>query len=679
MPHLTRWTASRSTSRTSGAVRAAGAVLAVALSALVVLVGAGPAIADDPFEVTAEITDTADVLGQDTAAVQAALDDLSSSTRLQLFVVFVASFDGTDQFAWAQQTAVASGLGTDDILLAVAVEDRRYAVSVDDAIDLTDAQLEAVAADAIEPRLAESDWAGAAIAAAQGYQDAAGGGTGTPSTGGSSFPWAAVVVVGLLVVVGALVVRSVRRRGGARTRELTGPEALAALPTAELSRRSGGALVAIDDALKTSEQELGFAQAQFGIEATRTFTQVVADAKATVARAFTLRQQLDDAMPESEPQARAMMMDILALCAQADAALDAQTEEFDHLRDLQARAPQVLAETDARAVELQARLPAAQATLDSLAATYQPAALASVSGNVAHAAALLEGARAGVAQGSTALETDRALAVTMARTAEDAVGQAVTLLDAVDRAGKDLAEAGAHIDAAMTTLGADVVDAARLAPTDPAVTAAVGAAQQALHDARTGRATGDPLATLRALVTAETSLDAALAPARAQAEQHERARAQLAGLLGQVSSQIRAVSDFIETRRGAVGAEAWTRLAEAARLAQEAERTSATDPVAALGVVQQAQQLAVSAQQLAEADVARWQQQQAPRGGGQGGGLGGNMGSLVLGGILLDQVLGGGGRRSGGGGFGGRPSGGGGGFGGGGFGGGGRSGGRSTG
>jgi len=632
--------------RTALLTIALGGAAAIGLGPL----GAGPAFAQEPTDLTADVTDTAGVLGEGLPQVQSAVDELADTTQYQLFVVYVDTFGDAPAADWATQTAIASDLGRDDILLAVAVTDRSYAVSVDDAIALTDDQLDAVATTRIEPALSDDDWAGAAIGAAQGYAQAAGGGTGEAGSSadaagsGGLLPW---LIGGAAVVALVLLVRSLRRRGGGGVASSPGPDGWAALPTADLGRRASSALVALDDALKTSEQELGFAQAQFGPEQTMAFGEVVARAKVSIGRAFTLRQQLDDATPENEPQARAMMLEILALCEQADAALDAQAEEFDRLRDLQARAPQVLEETGRRAEEVARRLPAAQAALTTLAATYQPHALGSVQGNVVQAAALLDGARTAVSQGLAATATDRATAVGLARTAEDAVAQAVRLLDAVEHAGVDLAAAGARIDTSLASLGADVAEAARLAAGDPAVVAAVAVAQQALTAAPAERTTGDPLAALRRLVDAETALDAALAPARAGAEQAERARAQLAGMLGQLTSQIRAVSDFIETRRGAVGAEARTRLAEAARLAGEAEQTSATDPSAALGTAQRAQQLAGSAQQLAEADVSRWQQQQAaPRGGGP------SAGSLVLGGILLDQVLGGG-RGGSSGGFGG--------------------------
>jgi hypothetical protein len=605
----------------------------------------GTAHAEPPMDVAGEITDNAGALGGRAGDVQRAIDRLAQDTPYQLFVVFVDSFDGADPLEWADEVARASGMGVDDIVLAVAVQDRRYAMSVDDAISLSDAQLGTVRA-AVEDRLRINDWSGAAIAAADGYRNASGGGAGAARAGG--FPWGLLVFGGVVAGIVALIVRGSRR--SRTTGDVTG------LPTAELNRRASSALIALDDALTTSEQELGFAQAQFGSAATAPFAKALADAKQAMAQAFALRQQLDDDVPEAEPQRRAMLLQILQLCTNADTALDAQTTEFEKLRDLHARAPEVLRETERLATETQGRLPAAQATLERLAATYPAAALATVRENIEQATTLLDAARQAVAQGLAIVDSGRPAAVDLARTGEEAVAQAITLLAGVDTAGKDLAEAGARIDAGIASLSADIADVERLVTGGQAVAPALKAAREAVAAAQAERATGDPLALVRRLTEAETALDAALAPAREAAEQAERARAHLGQLLGRLRSQIQAVGTFIETRRGAVGTEARTRLAEAARLAGEAERTAAADPVAALATAQQAEQLALAAQQLAESDVASWQRSQ---GGGPGAGIGGgNAGALVLGGIILDQVLGGGFGGGRGGGFGGSRGGG---------------------
>jgi len=666
--------------------RAARALGAVAVLSVLGLVGvsAAPAVAlvpaVAPFHVNDRITDQVGALGSSTAEVTTHLDALRNDTAYDLYVVFVDDFSGASGSSWADDTAIASGLGAEDVLLAVAVTERSYGLSVDAKSQLSDAQLRKLRTDLIEPRLSAGDWPGAVIAAADGLRDAANGtGTGGSTTGGSSSTSGllVVLVVFLVVVFGGLVVWAMTRRRGAGAGVVAAPgsprrgrpDGLDALPTPELNRHASSALVAIDDAITSSEQELGFAQAQFGLEATTQFSAALADAKTQVSDAFRLRQELDDSTPETEPEARRMMLAIVDTCTAVAASLDAHSEEFEKLRDLQARAPEVLAGDEQRAGEIAARVAPARTTLAGLAATYPPAALASVSANPDHAESLLAGVREQIAQGRTALDGgDKAAAVAAARAAEAGIAQAATLLDAIDHAGAQLARAGADLEAAIASISADFADAARLAPTDPAVSAATDAGRQAVASAQQARTGGDPLAALTALHDAEARLDATLAPFREHAEQSARASAQATDLLGRVTSQIKGISDYIETRRGAVGPEARTRLSEAARLAQQAQVVLTTDPVAALAQVQQAGSLAEQAGQLAQADVQRWEDQQRSSGPGGFGGPtrgGGSSAGLILGGILIDQLLRGGGGFGGfgGGGFGG--GGGGGGFGGG--------------
>jgi hypothetical protein len=672
---------SRRAAHLLGAVAALSVLCVVGALAAPAVALAGPAVAQvpavAPFHVNARITDQVGALGSATANVTTHLDALTKDTVYDLYVVFVDNFSGASGSAWADSTAIASGLGAEDVLLAVAVTERSYGLSVSSKSQLTDAQLRHLRADLIEPHLSQKDWSGAVIAGADGLRAAASGaGTGgTSASGGPSTSGLLVLLVVVLVVVfGGLALWAATRRRAAAAGGVAGPGAprvgrpdgLDALPTAQLNTRASSALVAIDDATTSSEQELGFAQAQFGLEATTQFSAALADAKTQVSGAFRLRQELDDSTPEAEPEARGMMLAIIDTCAAVSASLDAHSEEFEKLRDLQARAPEVLAGDEQRAGEIAARVAPARTTLAGLAATYPAAALASVSANPDHAESLLAGAREQITHGRTALDGgDKAAAVAAARAAEAGIAQAATLLDAVDRAGEHLARAGADLEAAIASISADFADAARLAPAEPAVSAAAEAGRQAVAAAQQARTGGDPLAALTSLRDAEARLDATLAPFREHAEQSARAQSQATDLLGRVTSQIRGVSDYIETRRGAVGPEARTRLSEAARLAQQAQVTLPTDPAAALALVQQAGSLAEQAGRLAQADVQQWEDQQRSSGPGGFGGPrrgGGSSAGMILGGILIDQLL-----RGGGGGFGG--------FGGGGFGGGGGGGG----
>lgn len=643
--------------------------LRAGLAALLVVLGlvlvAPSARADDPLNLPTDITDTAGVL--DEGAVRSALDALRDDTDQQLFVAYVPSFDGLDGPAWAEETFALSGMGTNDVLLAVAVDDRRYALYVGPGNPFTDDQLDAVEV-AVEDRLAEDDWTGGAVAAADSLRSGLTGGTGTSAI--------TVLLVGGLVVIAlvALVAwAAARRRRSAGTPAEGG---LSALPTDELERRASTALVAVDDDLKTAEQELGFAQAQFGPEATASYETALRAAKGAVTRAFTLRQQLDDSTPETEPQKRVMLAEIIGLCDQVTENLDAEGAHLTELRNLQATVPEVLAETRERIAAARARVEPARGALAALTVTYPASALASVTANPDQAVRLLDAATDSVTSGEAAVTGgDRATAVGHSRAASQAVGQALVLLDAVDSAGSDLASAGPRLDAALTSIASDIADADRLGAGDPAVSAAADRARSVVAQAQTARDGGDPLTAIRDVTDAEAALDAALAPRREADEQRSRAAALLAETLGRVGSQLRAVSDFIATRKGAVGPEARTRLSEATRLYDEARALSTSDPVAALETTRRCEQLVQSAQQLAQNDVQSWENRQGPGSGGP------NVGGMILGGILVDSILrGGSGGRGGfgGGGFGGGGFGGGGGGGrsrGGGFGGGGRSGG----
>ncbi len=464
------------------------------------------------------------------------------------------------------------------------------------------------------------------------------------------------VLLLLAALIALLLVAAARRSA----RQLSNPnrehapglhhEESAASTTSELSARASASLVAIDDAITSSGQELGFAQAQFGMEATATFEAALREARASVARAFALRQQLDDALPETDAQVRATAAEIIGICARVSADLNSHTHEFEALRDLQSRAPQLLDEVLREATDVGARVAAARDILVRLAAAYPTPALASVSSNPDQVERLVTGIESTVAAGRAALAAgDRAAAVAASRSAQAALAQAISLLDAVDQAEANLAAASRRLDGAIAALNEDVIDAARLAPLDPEVQAQVAAAGATIAEARRTAVDVDPLESLRGVTQARSELDARLAPYREEAEHVEAARRQLPDLLGHAGAQISAVGDFIDTRRGAIGPEARTRLAEASRHAQQAQDLSGVDPVRALSEATQADHLVNSAQALAQQDVTDFEERQRSDMRGPSRGSMGGPGGMVLGGVLIDQLLRGGGRGFGGG------------------------------
>ncbi|MER7831372.1 TPM domain-containing protein [Streptomyces sp. NPDC095602] len=402
---------------TRGAPRALVALLTGLLAAVCWL--AGPAAPDGraeepgPLDRRGQITDRVDALGVRAPEVARALDRLYDEHRLQLFVVYVRDFSGRSPREWADATADRNGLGTDDVLLAVATRERRYAYTADAAGRLTQARLDEVARTAVEPALRAGDWAGAAIGAADGYAAALSGRAvpvpaltpGVPDPGGGGSP-AVDLLVPVVLVAGALAVAGyayTSRRRRARTR--TTPHGGVPVPAPpELDERARRALVETDDAVRTSQEELGFAQAQFGEAAAKPFAEAVAYAQGELTAAFRLRQRLDDAEPEDEVTRRAMLEEIVARCADAGRRLDEESAAFDALRDLERTAPGALAAALAAHRELEGRLTTAEAALSAMRDRYTDAAAAPVATAPSEARARLAFAAANLSRAREALE-----------------------------------------------------------------------------------------------------------------------------------------------------------------------------------------------------------------------------------------------------------------------------------
>ena len=77
----------------------------------------------------------------------------------------------------------------------------------------------------------------------------------------------------------------------------------------------------------------------------------LAAAREELKNAFRIRQQLDDGVPEEPPQREQMLNQVVAHCDKAHELVEAQTKRFQELRDLERRAPEVLAEQERRVSE----------------------------------------------------------------------------------------------------------------------------------------------------------------------------------------------------------------------------------------------------------------------------------------------------------------------------------------
>uniref|UniRef100_UPI00202FCB06 TPM domain-containing protein n=1 Tax=Streptomyces sp. MSC1_001 TaxID=2909263 RepID=UPI00202FCB06 len=652
------------------------ALLAVLVAAWWLLVPAvHGAHADDPVVLSrdGQITDRVDALGDRRTAVNQALDRLYDERRIQLFVVYVRDFSGRTGQTWADATAERNGLGVDDVLLAVATHDRRYGYSAEPGSRFTQAQLDEVARTAIEPALRQNDWAGAAIGAADGYTavlagrpvpvptltpgPADPGGTVDDGVSGSDL-LLPVVLVGGAGAVGAYAYLKRRRRTETRTTPQGGqgwgpPKEPAQPSLGTLDREARRTLVDTDDAVRTSQEELGFATAQFGDEAARPFTEALAFAKEQLTASFRLRQKLDDAFPEDDSTRRTMLDEILRRCAEANARLDAESEDFDRLRALERTAPQALDSVEAAAREQTGRMGTAEAALTAMRERYAEAAAAPVAGDVEQARDRLVFATTHVEEARRQIDAgDNGGAAVHIRAAEGAVDQAARLIEAVDRRAQELAEAVGRLPGVLSETDADLADARGLLEgTAEGVSTAdlqgrIARAASVVAEVRRVMEAGryDPIGALRRIEEADAALDEALEGARERESGSRRARALLDQAMLTARSAIGAASDYIATHRGAVGSEARTRLAEAQRRWEKAQALAeAGDPPTALAEAQQADALARRAQDLAEQDVRTYGNPNGLGGvTGVGGNAGGGLGGAVLGGIILGGLLGGG-------------------------------------
>ncbi len=460
----------------------------------------------------------------------------------------------------------------------------------------------------------------------------------------------------LLLVAGVYLIALVllRRRREARTAEESDRE------TGDLARQANHDLIAADEGVRDAQQELGFAEAEFDDTDVAPFKTAVDGAGGEVKAAFVIRQQLDDETPEDAPTRRQMFEEILKHTSTASALLQAQQDRLKQLREARTHAPEVIDQLGTQIGALATRLDQARATIVRLAA-YAPASWQSITGNPAETDKRLQFARDAIARGKAALAAqDQRGTGTAIRDAQGAIGEAIALLDAVERLAASLDDAHARLADELAAAATDV-EGARQA-------LSVGAArpdqQQKLVDAQAFLAAAqkaaaatppDVLEGFKNATQANATADAIVAAVREEAARLARQQAVLDSAIRAAAMAVGHAGDYLQTRRGGVGTQARTRLVEAQRQLDLANASQASDPDGALLAAQRAQSIANDAYIIASMDFDQFDQQGPPPGSFSGG----NPSATILGGLIGGFLSGGfgGGRRGtwGGGGWGGTP------------------------
>lgn len=646
----------------------AGAGLPAALAAAPPAHSPGVQAQGTGMRLTQPITDEAGILTPaDESAIQDAINRLQDEEQLTLRVVYLDTFGGQTPQQFAEATVTASG-GSNIGVFAVAIEDRQYGLQ--GGTQWSPRELDAFDQGALSA-LQNSDFAAAPVAGVDAITGGGAGGTGSDDGGGA---WLAAGGAGLAAAGGGAWWYT-RRQNNKRTRDSlrqsrqldpADTRSIAALPVATLAQRAEEVIVATDESVRNAQEELQIATAEFGPERTRAFLKALNTANSALQKAYQTRAKLNDSIPESEQEKRALYTEIISSCGQAEQALDEQSEKFTQLRDLLIHSSAKLDELTQRTVDLRARLAPAGDTLERLRGEYSPEVLDSINDNPDMAGVALDEAEKALSA-ARELENrpagEQAGLIDAIRETERAVNLADDLLTGVEHADTNIATAKAQLPALIDEVEEEIAEAAHLKNRGQAEGARVdwSALEVAVTNARSeldrARTNGqrDPLGAYADLMDADSKLDDALDSAREGTRDQSRKLAMFDQQLATAQSQIQGAEDLIASRGRIIGSEARTHLAEAKRLAAQAQQLRTSDTRAGNEFARASSVAAQRAAVAAKNDIDRYRQRQNyHRHGGR------SSGDMITG-MVLGSLLSGGGRGGFGGGFGG------GGFGGGGF------------
>lgn len=430
---------------------------------------------------------------------------------------------------------------------------------------------------------------------------------------------------------------------GRRKRE---QEELAA-QDADLARRAEQALVGADERIRTTSDELSFAEAELGESLTADLRKALIAVRTHLREAFQLHQLNHDEIPDTDEELRTRNARILQLCDWAQDLLDEKTSVLAESVSKVRRAPEIIAQVRADAAALSARIPQTNEAVARLSARYSESAMHQITASAAEAEQLISFAThsADVSERRRAAKQNEEANVAL-ETATEATRRASALLDAVEDFEIEALRAESTLAEVIADSRGDLI-AARTAPAVPAVAEAVAALQGALAALTPSGQPNDPFAELSRLRDANSALDEAIAKARHRAENPLPSIAQVQHAIDDADRQLGVARGLIAGHRGWIGADARTRLAEAERLRVDLSDLLPAEDTreAALVQARRVAHLASEALQLAQRDIDSSRPPDQDWGGGgwgggpRRGGGGGDLASGILGGLVIGSIL----------------------------------------
>ncbi|KQT74291.1 MULTISPECIES: hypothetical protein [unclassified Microbacterium] len=414
---------------------------------------------------------------------------------------------------------------------------------------------------------------------------------------------------------------------------------------ADLARRAELAIVAADERVRLTSDELDFARAELGDKATEDLAAALESVRTHLAEAFRLHQLNHDEIPDTKDELRTRNARIIQLSQWAEDLLEERTQVLQPKIDAVRRAPETIARVRADRDRLAERVPNAREVVERLSRRYSDSALQQIGGNPEEIEQLLDFAVHTAAVSERRREAgQREQASVALEAATESARRAESLLDAVDMFEIEALRAESTLAAVVEDSRGDLAEARRGAQT-PAVTQAMADLERALAALPASGARTDPFAALSSLRQANAALD----HARERASRPVPSQEQVEHAIDDADRQLAVARGLITGHRGWIGADARTRFVEAERLRAGLPLgpVAEDDRETVLATARRAGSLASESLQIAQRDIEQSRPSEwdgSGRGGGYGrggGGMGGgNMVGGMLGGLVIGSLLG---------------------------------------